>query len=459
MPLAQGRRRMAVWHLDGAGRMGIKISIIGAGSGQFSLGIVRDLCLSPGLWGSTVSFMDIDEARLERVHNVAARYTAELGADLRFEKTLDRRESLDGADFVINTAMVVGWDSLRLMERVTAQHGYPQTIYIDDFQQFILFLAIIRDMEVLCPDAWYIQSANPVFEGCTLITRHSAIKSVGLCHGFHGGVRKIARTLGLDPEQVEAQAYGINHCIWLTKFFYQGRDAYPLLDEWIERQARDYWASPSCGVSDEMGPKAVDVYRRVGLFPVGDTATPGGGSYFRWYHADRETERRWQEDPTAWYDRHVQHVGEQVAALAQAAGALTVKVTEVFPPERTFETNVAIIDALVNDRPAVFQVNIPNQGAIPSIADDVVVEIPALVSGAGIQGLHVGDLPRPALCHVLDKIVMMERELEAFRTRRRELLLEWVLANPWTRTIEQAQGVLEALLALPFNAALAAYFA
>jgi alpha-galactosidase/6-phospho-beta-glucosidase family protein len=54
---------------------------------------------------------------------------------------------------------------------------------------------------------------------------------------------------------------------------------------------------------------------------------------------------------------------------------------------------------------------------------------------------------------------MMERELEAFRTRRRKLLLEWVLANPWTRTIEQAQGVLEALLALPFNAALAEYFA
>ena len=439
--------------------MGIKISLIGAGSGEFSLGIVRDLCLTPGLWGSTVSFMDIDAARLDRVHNVATRYTAELGADLRFEKTLERQKCLAGADFVINTAMVAGWDKLRTIEQVAAQHGYPQALYIDDFHQYLLFMDIIRDMEALCAGAWYVQSANPVFEGCTLITRNSKVKAVGLCHGFHGGVRRIARTLGLDPEQVQAQAYGVNHCIFLTKFFYQGRDAYPLLDEWIERQARDYWASPACGVSDEMGPKAVDVYRRVGLFPVGDTVTPGGGSYFRWYHADRATEQKWQEDPAAWYDRHVVHVNERVAALARAAENPDQKVTEAFPPQRTFETNVAIIDALVNDKPAMFQVNIPNQAAIPGVADDVAVEIPALVSGAGIQGLHMADLPKPAQCHVIDKIISMERELEAFRTGRRDLLLEWVLANPWTRSIEQAQGLLDELLALPFNRTLAEYFA
>jgi alpha-galactosidase len=86
-----------------------KISVIGAGSGEFSLGIVRDLCLTKGLAGTTVSFMDIDAERLDAIQNVASRYTAEVGADIRFEKTLDRRESLDGADFVINTAMVGGW--------------------------------------------------------------------------------------------------------------------------------------------------------------------------------------------------------------------------------------------------------------------------------------------------------------------------------------------------------------
>ena len=74
----------------------VNLSIIGAGSGEFSLGIVRDLCLTEGLAGTTVSFMDIDAERLDAIHNVATRYTTEVGAAVRFEKTLDRRGSLDG---------------------------------------------------------------------------------------------------------------------------------------------------------------------------------------------------------------------------------------------------------------------------------------------------------------------------------------------------------------------------
>ena len=436
---------------------GVRISIVGAGSGEFSLGIVRDLCLTRGLWGSTVSFMDINEERLNAVHNVATRYTEELGADLKFEKTLDRRDSLRGADFVINTAMVGGWDRSRAGWEASLRHGYTQAVLIDSYYQYRLFLGVIRDMEALCPNAWYIQSANPVFEGCTLVTRNSKIKAVGLCHGFFG-YRSIASVLGLDPDKVEAQAYGINHFIWLTKFRLDGKDVYPILDNWIGTKARDYWAGPECGISDEMGPKAVDVYRRLGLFPVGDTVTPGGESYFRWYHVDKETELRWREDPVAWYDRHVRHVNERVAAFTRLAENASARATEVFPPVKTRETNVSIIDAIVNDRPAIFQVNIPNQGCIPGIAADVVVEVPALVSGVGIQGLRMGDLPRRIMCHLLEKVMMMERDLEAFETRDRHMLQELILTNPQTRSLEQAQGLLDDVLSLPMNREMAAYY-
>ena len=46
----------------------IKISVIGAGSAQFSLGLVKDICLTPGLAGSLISFMDIDADRLDMIH-------------------------------------------------------------------------------------------------------------------------------------------------------------------------------------------------------------------------------------------------------------------------------------------------------------------------------------------------------------------------------------------------------
>ena len=87
---------------------GIKLSIIGAGSAIFSLRLVGDLCKTKGSSGSSVSLMDIDEKCLNSVHLLAARYGAALGANLKFEKTTDMKRSIEGADFVINTALIGG---------------------------------------------------------------------------------------------------------------------------------------------------------------------------------------------------------------------------------------------------------------------------------------------------------------------------------------------------------------
>src|SRR5690349_18043530 len=91
----------------------IKVSVIGAGSAQFSLGLVKDLCLTPGLSGSLVSFMDIDADRLDMIEKLARRYAKELGSDLRFERTAERAASLRDADFVINTASVTSHHAQR----------------------------------------------------------------------------------------------------------------------------------------------------------------------------------------------------------------------------------------------------------------------------------------------------------------------------------------------------------
>ena len=49
----------------------IRISIIGAGSAQFSLSLVKDICLTEGLTGSQVCFMDLNQERLDMVHKLA----------------------------------------------------------------------------------------------------------------------------------------------------------------------------------------------------------------------------------------------------------------------------------------------------------------------------------------------------------------------------------------------------
>ena len=65
----------------------VKISVIGAGSGVFSLGLVKDLCLNENLRQSQVTFMDLNAERLEIVHRLAGRYAEEFGSAMRFETT------------------------------------------------------------------------------------------------------------------------------------------------------------------------------------------------------------------------------------------------------------------------------------------------------------------------------------------------------------------------------------
>ena len=214
--------------------------------------------------------MDVDENGLiwsTGWRNVSRR----TDAGLTFSTTTARAQALQGADFVINTAQVGGHDWSEALRSMGERHGYYRGAHLHMFGQMIFFLEVARDIERICPNAWLIQSANPVFEGCTLMTRETKTQVLGLCHG-HYGYRDIARVLGLDLAHVTAQMSGFNHWIWMTDFRYRGEDAYPLIDEWIRTKAEAYWAQDDRTFHDnQMSRAAIHQYQLFGLMPIGDT--------------------------------------------------------------------------------------------------------------------------------------------------------------------------------------------
>src|SRR6185295_274298 len=117
---------------------------------------------------------------------------------------------------------------------------------------------------------------------------------IGLCHG-HYGYLEIARVLGLDPKRVTWEAPGLNHCIWLTQFRYDGQDAYPLLEAWIEREGERYWREHVAERTPDpqMSHGAIHQYRMYGLMPIGDTHRTQAQSCNWWYHTGLATKRRW----------------------------------------------------------------------------------------------------------------------------------------------------------------------
>ncbi|MBC8076055.1 MAG: tetratricopeptide repeat protein, partial [Chloroflexales bacterium] len=153
-----------------------------------------------------------------------------------------------------------------------------------------------------------------------------------------------------------------------------------------------------------------------------------------------------------------------LAAIAVAEGLQATdesqRVTDVIKPERTREIQVPIIDAIANDNPGIFQVNVPNNGAIHGIADDVVVEGKALVDASGAKLLHVGKLPDKLMHLVIGpRVAKAERELAAFKTGDYDLLVGCMLLDDHrTASLEQAERWTDAMLALPWNDDLRARF-
>jgi len=431
---------------------GVKLGIIGAGSATFSLGLVRDLCCSEDLFGSTITLMDISEERLDNIHRLATRYVNELGIDLRFEKTLSREATLRDSDFMINTALFGGHDQHESGRKAGDKHGYYRGGPGMNYNQLRFLLSVARDMEKFCPRAWLIQSSNPVFDGCTLMTRETGINIVGLCHG-HYGYRAIANVLGLDLKYIEFEAVGFNHIIYMTHFLYKGEDAYPLIDEWIETKSEEYWRTHKLGHDAQLSPAAVHQYKMIGLFPIGDTPRSGGW----WYHTDLDTKKRWYGeiggfDSEIGWQMYLEGLAKGVKHIMNVANDMSVSVTKEFPPHRSGEQQLGIIEGLALNKEGKFQVNIPNNGLIDDIPDNVVVEVPAIVNKTGIRGIRVGKLPKNLLLQVLfPRMLRMEQNLELALSSDKRLFLAMVLDDHRTRSLEQAEAYIRDFLSMPIH--------
>lgn len=432
----------------------IKIAVVGAGSATFSLGLVKDLSLTPSLAGSLVHFMDIDPERLAMIHRLAQRYSDELGQDLQIESTTSLDVALQDADFVINTASASSHHHQRAVRDLTEKFGYYYGgVNLGNYVNLQLMLDVARAMERICPDAWLIQSGNPVFEGCTLMTRETGIKVCGLCHG-HYGVYELARVLGLDIQDdrdLTWQAPGLNHNIWLTHFYYQNEDMYPRLDAWIREKGEEYWTTHVAARTHDiqMSRGTIHQYQMFGLMPIGDSPRRGGW----WYHTDLAAKKFWFGEPWGGPDTElarpyfVENLEKRIAQMTRIANDPKAGVIEAFGAEKTREQQVPIIDGLVNDHEGYFQVNVPNYGALAGVPDTVVVEVPAIVNKKGIQPLRVHPLPPKIMFEqILPEWLDMERELLAFKTGDRSMLLWNALMSTQTRDYNQGADVLNALL-------------
>ncbi|MDD3334422.1 MAG: hypothetical protein PHI98_02785 [Eubacteriales bacterium] len=435
-----------------------KIAIIGAGSAQFSGGIIRDLCVTPNLYGTKLTLMDVDEQRLHFITEMGKKLAKELNGELIFESTTDRAAALDGADYVINTAQDGGHSWASAMMEMGREAELPNGC-IPMVYQMLFLLDVSHDIEKYCPNALQIQSANPVFEGGTAIHRLTKARTIGLCHG-HYGYREIADVLGLDRKDVTARMYGFNHWIWMTDFRYKGQNAYPMIDKWIEEKAEEYWSHDDRKYSDQqMSRAAIHQYHMFGLMPIGDTPRMMDfPNMIGWlYNENLDVKKYWYSkqggfDSAEGWTQYLEDLNQNLRNIERVATHPEARVSEVFEPVQSDEQIVPIIESLECDIKRVFQVNIANEGQlVEGFPEDIVVECEGVISGAGINGVHMGRLPERVMATAMNPRFAQCELLNQAVKGDREALRVSLLMNHGAKSLKQVDTLIDKWLTDPRN--------
>ncbi len=239
------------------------IVFLGAGSVVFTRQLLTDLLRFPDLPELHVALHDIDAERLEVARLTAASVSRQLGRPVRVTASLDRREALQGADFVINSIQVGGIAATKVDLEIPARYGLRQTIgdttgvggVFRGLRTFPVLTAIARDMLEICPDAWFLNYTNPMAMNVWWLSLVAPeLRAVGLCHSVHWTAHDLCELVGVPLEGTHYRAAGVNHQAWLTEWSRDGVDLYPLLrakiaaDPELERRVRvEIFTSASAG--------------------------------------------------------------------------------------------------------------------------------------------------------------------------------------------------------------------
>jgi len=422
--------------------MGTKFVVIGAGSYSFGTMTIRDLMEASELKGSEMVLVDIDEERLGRMTRLARRLNETWQAEMKITSTTERREALPGADVVVGAVERNRYPLWQMDIEIPRKHGCGNLYgenggpggFFHTLRQVPITLDIARDVERLCPDAWFINMSNPESRLTLAIARYTNVKTVGVCLGAYITRRFLAvDVLGLSEEQVDVKAAGINHCHWVmdVRRMGTGEDLYPAVKEKIQ------------ALDPKREPLSRECLRRFGYYP--GPADSHVGEYLGWAF------KFFPPNYTRWIFEGDKQVDEMTARLEKFAGGegpLNAEELEQFMVERGYrwQTLDIILSLLDNGNRYVLSVNVPNDGYITNLNPGAIVEIPAIVGADRIYGLGMGELPIAIASLMNRQLDVMELNVEAAVTGDRQTALEGLMIDPLVPDPETAEKVLDEML-------------
>ena len=429
----------------------MKIAIVGAGAELFPLTLTRDILAYEALQDVELALFDIDLGRAESSEGYINELIKLHGLPATAWATDDRRKALDGSDVVICVFQVGVMDAWRIDLDIPMEFGVDQAVgdtlgpggIFRGLRSIAALEPIAADMRDVCPDAVFLQYANPMSINCWA-SSNMGINTVGLCHSVPHTASMLAGELNVPVGEITYDAAGVNHASWMTTFRRGDEDLIPALREVMVRRHIDEMAAGS--ESDDRKVYAggnervrTELMRLTGYFPT--ESSHHASEYYPWFRKNETTTlefipQRWQ----------VFELFESFRGGAHAKEIIEQSRDGLHPSE---EYAAQIIDSLVTGTKRVIYGNVPNNGVITNLPDDACVELACLVDREGVRPVRYGDLP--PMCAALDNSLINVHRLvvEAATTGDRDLLVAALAMDPLTGaqlTLDQIRTLSERMI-------------
>jgi 6-phospho-beta-glucosidase len=410
----------------------MKIAVVGGGSTYTpelvdGLGRLRDV-----LPVEELVLVDPAADRLELVGAFGRRILDRLGHPARLVTSTELEPALDGVDAVL-VQLRVGGQAARLQDEtwpLECDSVGQETTGAGGLAKALRTVPVVLDIaervRKAAPDAWIVDFTNPV----GIVTRallEEGHRAVGLCNVAIGFQRRFADQLGVAPEQVQLDHVGLNHLTWERAVTVDGTDRLP---ELLARHGDDIAESLEL---------PVELLHTLGVVP---------SYYLRYFYAHDEVVAQLRESESraarvAEIEKQLldmyadESLDEKPELLMQRGGA--------YYSEAAVQLTAALLGR--DQGPSTQVVNLRNDGALPFLPDDAVIEVPATVDGAGVRAVPVTPL-EPLYAGLVAAVTAYEHlALDAALRGGYDRVFEALLAHPLVGQVTLAHGLADRLIA------------
>ncbi len=353
----------------------ITVAVIGSGSTYCPELVDGFIKRRDSLKLKKISFMDIDERKRTIVGNLCVRMLkkAEVDCEVVFTDSLD--VALQGADFVVTQIRVGKLPARHLDEIIPLKYDLigQETTGIGGFFKALRTIPVMdnitKKIEEICPDAWLINFTNPSGIITEFVLNHTNVKSIGLCNV---PINMIDDTKEDKGDDCEITYVGLNHLSWITSVIKDGKEVLPeLLD-------KGFTTKTMANIQDDGF--SVECLKAIQGIP---------SSYLQYYYCR---------------DAKLKHLKEDKKSRAMVCMEIEEDLLKMYSDENLVTkpdlldrrgghkyslAAVSLIDSIANDKNDVHVVNIKNNGTLPFMDDDDVVEISAVVGKDGAKPVEV----------------------------------------------------------------------